>query len=542
VGGRLKWAALVVAVVGGGCVAPSRAHKVELGEKIALRNFAAAVAQMDAARESEYGDNNVILYWLDKAALLHDAGKYQESDEVLDLAERRMEELYTQSISRGAATFLTNDGADFYAGQVHERTLLHVLRALNYAYLGKTDDAVVEARKVSAFLAELHDKIGDDSLKYRDDGFAQYLSAMLFEDQGRFDDARISLEASRAAYAGYEQALGMPAPRFEDAFARVVAPAGAASPVVPAALTGAAPVASSPADGELVFLHYAGLAPRRETETIQIAWGNALAIVKESKEGKEDVRVGNALRAGIMSNAITVALPTFVQDPSFVTGSELEVGGVRVPTVLVEDVTAIAKSALETAMPKIKVKAIARATTKFLLAKLAEEEMKRRLGSGWGALAGLAARAGAAASEVADTRGWATLPSQFRMARVRLPAGTHFVKVHYLANGGAPAGDELIPGVEVAPGKRTYIHVRTAGMFPPTSTAVVASAPGEAPAAASPSATDTAAPQPSEVVPAAADPRGPAVVPAAALDVPLPPPPAGTTLRPRAAAGDTVVQ
>jgi hypothetical protein len=562
-----QWSAVVAAVVLAGCVGPGREHKLALNEKIAVRNWDGAVAQLDQAQETEYGEKNSVLFWLDKATVLHDAGRYPESDALLDLAERRMDELYTRSLSRGAATFLVNDGADIYAGQVHERTLLHVLRALNYAYLGKLDDAVVEARKVSAFLTELNDRLGDQPLAYRDDGFAQYLSGLLFEDQGRADDARICYDASRSAWAGYQRAWGMPVP---------VLDAGAAatptSLVVPAALTvsGGAPAGT----GELVFLHYVGVAPRRETQTLQIAWGKAMAIVHESKESREDPRVKNALVAGISSDAITVAIPTFVQDPSLVAGSEIEVAGRRAQTVLVEDVTAIARSALAAALPRITAKAVARATVKFLVAKVAEKEMKKQLGDGWGALAGLAMRAGAAATEVADTRGWAALPAQFRMARVRVPEGTHAVKVSYLSAQGGPAGEEILPAVRVKAGQRTYVHVRTAGAMPVGLAAAVTTAaavpvggeavaaparveaasppaaaaapaapaadaaaqpPAPAPEAApqavpAPAPTDVPAPAP-EVAPAAAPP------PAAIPDVPLPPPPPGTTYQPRADAG-----
>jgi hypothetical protein len=535
-------------VLAGGCAGPTRAHKIDLNDKIAARDYEAAAAQVEAAKESEYGNTNAVLYWLDKAAVLHDAGKYEEGDQLLDLAERKMDELYTQSVSRGAATFLLNDGADFYAGQVHERTLLHVLRALNYAYLGKTDDAVVEARKVSAFLGELNDKLGENALVYRDDGFAQYLCALLFEDQGRRDDARIAFETARAAYESHEKALGVPAPRLEVASGRA-ASRPVESPIIPANL---AVAAGSEPEGELVFLHYAGNGPRRESQTIQVAWGDALAIVKESQESQEDPRVGNAIRAGITANSITVALPVFVQDPYLVAGSEIEVGGARVRTTMVEDVTAIARSALATALPRIQAKALTRATIKFLVAKIVEEEAKKRLGSGWGALMGVAMRAGAAATEIADTRGWSTLPAQFRMARVRLPAGTYPVTVHYLSENGLPAGDELIPGVTIRPGRRAYIHVRTAGFAPQTSSVVTAPAPVLAPESApvpAPESAPSSPPPTAPPAPAAApvpsvetasqtsvapQGRAPAAgVTPAVLDIPLPPPPPGTTLRHR---------
>jgi hypothetical protein len=470
-------AALLVA-----CAGPSRQHSIALNQQIAARDWNGAVAAVDAVRKSEYGERNRLLYWLDKASVLHDAARYKESDELLDLAEQRMDELYTVSISKGAATFLVNDAAQDYAGQVHERVLLYILRALNYAYLGKVDDAAVEARKVTGFLAELNDQLGEKKLAYKDDAFAQYLGGLLFEDQGRSDDARICFEASRTAYGWYSKVLGTDPPVLEVARAApssgqrpavldasasttpasVKAAAADGSAVARADTSGATGVPPAREEGELVFLHYAGTAPRRETRTLQFAWRDVIPFVQASDESKEDPRVKNAIVAGIAANAITVAIPALAQDPFAVQGSEVAVGSVRAETVLVEDVSAIARSAYQASLPLITAKAVSRAAIKFLLARLAEQEAKKRLGDGWGTLVGIATRAGAAASETADTRSWRTLPAQFRMARLRLPAGRHDVKVRYLSNGGMPLWDEVLPQVEIRPGRRTYLHVRTA--------------------------------------------------------------------------------
>ena len=159
--------------------------------------------------------------------------------------------------------------------------------------------------------------------------------------------------------------------------------------------------------------------------------------------------------------AITVAFPQYVQDPFVIVGSEVEVAGRRAQTMLVEDISAIAKKALEDRMGTIRSRAIGRAAIKFALAKLAEEETTKQAGQGWGFLAGLTARATSAALEVADTRCWSTIPAQIRMARVRVPAGRQTVAVHYSSRAGDVATSEALT-VEVKPGRRTYVHVRTA--------------------------------------------------------------------------------
>ncbi|BDG08477.1 COG3014 family protein [Anaeromyxobacter paludicola] len=430
---RLLPAALLLAVAAG-CAGPSTAYKRDLHQQLAAGRYEEAAARIDAL-EHEYGERNQVLFWLDKAAVLHDAGKYAESDALLDRAELRLDALYTQSISKAAATFLWNDGADDYRGEPFERALLHVLRALNYVYLHQQDDALVEARKVSAFLTGLNDKLAGKQV-YRDDAFAQYLSALLYEEAGRQDDARISRDRALKAYEWYATDYRTPAPSF------------AAEPL-------------APGQGELVLLHYNGIAPRKTSQSVQVAWNDAVAVVGADEEGRTNQQVNNALRAGIMADAITVAFPAYVQDPYQVRGSRARAGRLAVETQLVEDISAIARKALADRIAAIRVRAIARATIKFVLAKVAEKQVEERAGKGFGMLAGVLARSVAAGSEVADTRAWTTAPAEIRMARLPLPAGHHQLVVEYLSQAGAPLKVETLE-VDVVEGKRSWVHVRSA--------------------------------------------------------------------------------
>src|SRR4051812_13021646 len=431
---RTVWAALA-ALVGTACAGPSAEHKATLNTMIASRDWAGAATQLKTQKASEYAQRDEVLYWLDLAAVLHDAGNYRESDKALDRAEQRLDALYTQSITKGAGTFFLNDTTDDYRGDPHERALLHILRALNYAYAGQTGEAVVESRKVSAFLAELSSSVGS-GYAYRDDAFAQVLSALLFEDAGRADDARISYQAAHAAYGAYATAYGTPEPAWD---------------------LGPMP----PGEGEIVFLHYVGVAPRRGTETLQIAWNDAIAAIRASGAEDENAQVKNAITAGLSANAITVALPRHVQDPFAITGSEVEMAGRVAPALLVEDISAISRRALEDRMGIVRARAISRATIKFVLAKIAEDETTKQAGKGWGFIAGVMARATGAALEVADARCWSTIPAQIRMARVRAPAGAQSLVVKYATASGDAAGRETIT-VQVKAGRRTYVHVRTA--------------------------------------------------------------------------------
>jgi hypothetical protein len=399
------------------CFPPSVAYRQHVGTLIADRQFDAALQAIDEARDDKYGEKDRVLYWLDKGAVLHVARTYPQSDAVLDQAELRIEELYTKSLSQAAGTVLVNDATQDYAGEPHERALLYVLRALNYAYQQKVDDAVVEARKVTAFLERYGERV--QMKTYRDDGLAHLLSAMLFEDAGRYDDARISRDAAERAYARYARDYNVPPPQFGLG-------------------------ARAAGEGELVVLHYNGLVPIRGSKQTSVPVGKKQTVREMQKSGDDEDQA-----------QLPIALPTIIEQPYDIKGSVVQASGRSAQTVLVEPIASITVKALEDELPAIKARAVARATAKGGAYAAAEAAGTSKMVSG----AGLSA---AGAFETADTRAWATLPAEIRMARVALPAGVHDVRIGYRDSVGQIAFQDQLKGVEIKPGFRTYVHVRTA--------------------------------------------------------------------------------
>ncbi len=425
---------------------PSASAKRKLDGMLAQQNFAGAESFVDGLKEGSYGKKNMVLYYLDKGLIEHHEGKYKESDQSFDTAEQRMDELFTKSVTKSAGMLLLNDNTVDYAGEPYERVLANVFRALNYIFLGQPDEALVESRKVELFLQQLNDKLGTKNA-YKDDAFARYLDALLYTDEGQPDDARISMDAANAAYSWYAKDYNTPAPNF-------------------------ALAADDGSTGELVFLHYNGIAPIKISKTFQVAWGEGVALVRQSDDPQKQ-QFENGLRAGVLGNAITVAYPEYRQDPYAIVASEVNVDGTSVSnTLLMEDVSAIAMKTLRDRNAMIRVRAIARATIKFVLAeaivKAAKDQCARRYGANsWNciaetAAARLAAHGTAAATEIADTRSWSTLPSQIRMARLKLPAGKHDVTVNFKDGAGRVLATHLFKDVEISKSKRTYLSYRTA--------------------------------------------------------------------------------
>lgn len=432
--------ALLGAVLIPGC-GPSAATKKTVNGYLASRNYAAAESFLQSVKESEYAKKNQALFYLDLGLVQHHAGKFKESDASFEKAETRMIELYTKSATKAAGTMLINDMTMDYGGEAYERALTNVFRALNYVFLGLPKEALVESRKVEVYLDELSRQKKARRV-YKDDAFARYLDHLLYLDEGNQDDARISLEAAEKAYDWYARDYNTPMPQFD--------------------------LAPDEEAGELVFIHYNGIAPRKISKTFQVAWNEAAVAVNVLKAQNDaeanSAQFKNALAAGITGKAITVAFPEYVQDPYLVADSQVRAGDAVAATMLMEDVSAIAFKDLKDRLAAIRSRAVARAMVKYVIAQAATKATEDKYGknSGMALLTKFTANVGAAASEVADTRGWTTLPSQIRLARMRLPAGSHDVTVDFRNSAGQTLSTERFKGVAIQKGRRTYLHFRTA--------------------------------------------------------------------------------
>jgi hypothetical protein len=291
------------------CAGPGAVQRRALDELYALGDYSAAVESLRGARD-EYGPSNEVAYRLDLGLALLDSGRAAEADEELARAQGRMEALWTLSLSKLAGAVLANENVDDYRGEDFERAFSHALRALGLAQRGLTDSALVEARRVEAFLDE-QARSFPRSRTYRDDAFARWLAARLYEDRGKPDDARISDEAAGGAYASWAAAYGTAPPR-------------------PAAGEGPA---------ELAVIVLEGAAPR-----------------------KERVSGGGPLGAFLQTS-----YPAYVAPPRRTVAVELVAGGLVAEGDVVLDLAVVAAKDLEERLAALKTRSAARAAAKLAL-------------------------------------------------------------------------------------------------------------------------------------------------------------------------------
>ena len=395
--------------------------------------------------EEEYGTKSRVLYGMDRGMTLQLAGDYQQSNEVLEQAEEEVDRLYTRSIRTESLAFMTNDNSLPYEGEPYEQVMINVLKALNYACLNRWEDALVEARRIDHRLNVLTDRTKDKAA-YRDDGFARYLSGILFESSGDLNNAFIAyrkayetFEASRAwSKTGVPSQLRADLLRTADAL-HLTQEFTDYQRLFPETVWQS--VEEQRQLAQVLVISYNGRAPRKEDQFLDLPISmDALQLVLLNRAftsgNRQQHRATDSVLYGLNGRVVRVALPRIVPQKTQVpvdTVSLIPENGtsVIVRTELAQNVTALADKALSERIAGIAVKAVARAAFKYTLAEGATRGAQHAVGGDAGPWVGLAVglltKGFAVASEESDKRSWRTLPDEIHLARTWVAPGAYRV-------------------------------------------------------------------------------------------------------------------
>jgi len=428
--------------------------------------------------EKEYGEKSLVLYGMDRGMTLHLAGDYQQSNAVLEQAEEELDRLYTRKIRTETLAFMTNDTALPYEGDPYEQVLINVLKALNYAVLGQWQDALVEARRIDHRLNVLSDRTQEKNA-YRDDGFARYLSGLLYESTGDVNNAFIAyrkayetFEATRAwSHTAVPSQLQADLLRTAEAlhFTQELAEYQNAFPDTRWETSQALQQLA-----QVVVISYNGRAPRKEDLFLDLPISlDALQLVLLnrgfSQANQHSNRGVDSVLYGLNGRVVRVALPRLVPQKTQVPVDRVSLipdNGTRVTlnTELVHNVTALADKALAERMAVITGKALARAATKFALAEAttrgAQQAAGKDAGPWVGLLVGLLTKGLAVASEEADKRSWQTLPDEIHLARVWVPPGRYQVQSQVAGGLYDPLQPEAMRTLSLGPGETALLIQR----------------------------------------------------------------------------------
>ncbi|MDI6641499.1 MAG: hypothetical protein QME68_04210 [Elusimicrobiota bacterium] len=457
------------------CATTHIAYYKNLNSFISAGKYSEAAALTEKSKYDVYGEKNALLYFLDRAFLLHLSNDYEESNLIFEKAKRLSEELFTKSITTELSTLLVSDNVRPYYGEDFERALINFFCAMNYILLGNEQEALVEARQVDHFLKTLQTNYGYKNL-YKEDAFVRYIIGMLYENQGgasNINDAFISYRKALDSYRDYEKFYGVATPKelINDALktAKKLGLVDEIKYIRDKWLKNIRGDEQKLSDkGEAVILIYNGFAPEKIDTFIELSFGKAWAyvgMVEAADDEKSQIEQANRIARSIAADEqITIAFPKYVSIPYRTQTVKAVVKPLDeiIPGVVVEDIGAIAKKSLEDRINRIRIRAIARAAIKYALTKKISQEVEKRQGevAGWFTQTLLAVAS--AATELADKRCWRSLPDKVIMVRVPLPAGKHSIELKFFDENKKIVKNQVVDNIQVKTGKKTFVVLRNA--------------------------------------------------------------------------------
>lgn len=375
---------------------------------------------------------NRLLYYMEKGYVSHLLHQYDTSNVYFNLADA-FNENYKGSVWDVAVGTVTNPMMQTYRGEDFEHFLVHYYKALNYYYLGRQDDALVEARRITLTNNEQRDKFNDKSSRYSQDAFALIMQGLLYESDRDINNAFISyrnaadlyLKQPGSAYYGVSLPL-----QLADDLLRTAAQMGFTDELhfYEQKLGRTYKPVSATAGGELVlFLEY-GLAPYKKQDDyyftlIKNDVGFFFTNNNRAITVPLDFSVGvDASNLSVSDfNVFRLAMPSYVVRPIAPANFSVSVNGNIAPAVnAVQDINFVATHTLS----ERTLKEISLGLSRLLVKKIAEKQLKDK-----NQTAGDVLQAVNLLVEKADTRNWQSLPAKIYYVRIPLQAGENKVAI-----------------------------------------------------------------------------------------------------------------
>ena len=382
---------------------------------------------------------NKLLFLMEKGRISHLLGEYENSNRYFNEADQMLEIGLTGTLDATVGV-LVNPMTQRYKGEDFEKFMIHYYKALNYLYLHNTEEAVVEARRITLQAQEQGDKFNNKDKRYAQDAFSLTLQGMIYESNNDVNNAFISYrnaveiyqKSPDKTYYGTQMPLGLQkdvirtaylngftseAIQFESAFGIKYKPEKA------------------PEGGELIFFWENGLAPVKQQEDLfftltrgdggnlffsNVAGGLLIPFIYSGDRDKLNIDAVESLRA---------AFPKYVAQPSYYSSAVIKSTQGDVPLEKTEDINELAFRTLQQRTLKELSKVLSRLAVKKIAEYALRESAKRDNQKNNTLLEGLGygMQLYSLLSEKADTRNWQSLPGSISYARIPLKIGENEV-------------------------------------------------------------------------------------------------------------------
>ena len=401
-------------------------------DRFELGQIEEAANILDKNEEASNGKSRFI-YFLDHGVTSHIAGNYEESNEYFEKAYIFGED-YQRNYANEAAQYLLNPNIIVYKGEDHEHLLLHYYKALNYLYLKKPEEALVECRRMDLRLKSLQDKYKSDS-KFKRDAFVHNLMGIIYDSRGDVNNAFIAYRNAYEIYKlDYKEMFGMQVPhQLKKDLIRTAAQNGFITEQDQYEREFDMKHVPQNPSAELVFFWNNGLGP------VKGEWSVNFTVIRGSGGvvtfANEELGLSFPFfySSGDNSNSLTdlefirVVFPRYIErTPLYHSAILSNDEDISYPLDRAESVNDIAFKSLQQRM----ILEFGKSLLRVAIKKSAEYALRKE-NEGLGFLLG----AFNAATEQADTRNWQTLPNSIYYARLPLKQGQNHITLQLDGNG-----------------------------------------------------------------------------------------------------------
>lgn len=387
------------------------------------------------ADTKEASGKREFLYYVNNGLVLSMMGRYAESNEYLEKAYLFGED-YRKNYLNEAASYLTNPTVTTYRGEDHEHLMLLYYKALNYLKVNKTEEALIECRRLNIRLQQLSDRYKNEN-KFQRDAFVHVLMGVIYEKDKDYNNAFIAYRNALEVYEeDYQPLFGISAPQqLETDLLRTSWLSGLKDEFLyyKGKFNRQEYQFEKSEGAELIFFWHNGLSPVKTEWSMTFAvdrrgdmvyfYNQELGITFPFSLQGYDERDKNSLNG---LQFFRVALPRYIERPVYFQQAELVTGELTQPIYLWEDVNKIAFKSLQQRMNLELSKALLRVALKKALEHQVKQEDKT-LGSVLGLINVI--------TEKADTRNWQTLPHSIHYTRLPLQTGINQVTLRLKGSG-----------------------------------------------------------------------------------------------------------
>lgn len=415
-------------------------------QQISAGNFEQAEKELDKNGLLKK-PRNKLLFLMEKGKSSHLLGDYENSNRYFNEADQLLENRLGGVMDAAVGT-LVNPMNQVYKGEDFEKFMIHYYKALNYLYLNNTEEAVVEARRITLQSQEQGDKFNNKENRYSKDAFSLMMQGLIYESDRDINNAFIAYRNAADVYLNAA----------DHTYYGTKIPAALKKDVLrTAALNGFTAELQryeklfnmkympeqAPAGGELVFFWENGLAPVKQQKEfffslIKNDYGDMVFTDGNNVIPFFNFNNSNVNQAAVHS--LRVTYPMYVTRKPHFTSATLLIDSLATPFEKAGDIETLAFRTLDERFVKEMGKTLSRLAVKKSAEYLVTESAKGtgKNGKDDALLTGLGygMQLYNLLSEKSDTRNWQTLPNEIRFARIPLQKGENTIQLQLKTSSG----------------------------------------------------------------------------------------------------------